>query len=265
MFDQFIQYTSNIRLTSFSPALSPGEKRSQMLNCVLYSLSKMSKLCPCLPILLGGEISPLKQKLTLPRVRVRVQSNRMMWALCLICLAGVPGAVRAGPVKRPGGAAPREEVNVLTFGVIQLGESLNDMHQRTEAKVANILRTLKAREDALEQLREQTQQAAEVEKQIKGVILLLQDLTFKQGAETKMTEGQLADMEREEAILRKKVKSLEAQLNSTSPTSIKELQERAAYNASILKGLQHLTQFQKQKIDKHAEQLSTLQKMSESL
>ncbi|XP_077590261.1 angiopoietin-like protein 8 [Stigmatopora nigra] len=190
----------------------------------------------------------------------------MMWILCFIYLAGVPWAVQAGPVKRPGGAAaPQEEVNVLNFGVLQLGESLNDMHQRTEAKVANILRTLKAREDALEQLREQTQQAAEVEKQIKGVILLLQDLTFKQGAETKMTEGQLANMEREEAVLRSKVKSLEAQLNRTSPTSIKELQERATFNASILKGLQHLTQFQKQNIDKHAKQLSTLQRMSESL
>nr|XP_061805488.1 angiopoietin-like protein 8 [Nerophis lumbriciformis] len=207
----------------------------------------------------------VKQKLKLEKVCRRVQTNRIIWGLCLICSAGELGAVRAGPIKRPDGVAPQEEVNVLKFGVIQLGESLNDVYQRTEGKVANILQTLKEHEDALGQLSEQTQQAAEVEKQIKGVIQLLQDLTFKQEAETKMTEGQLAYMEREEAVLQTKVKSIEAHLNGTFPTCIKELQARVAFNASILKGLQHLTQFQKQKIDKHAEQLSTLQRMSEAL
>lgn len=38
-----------------------------------------------------------------------------------------------------------------------------------------------------------------------------------------MTEGQLADIEREEAVLWTKVKSLEAHLNSATPTIIKEL------------------------------------------
>ncbi|XP_077352806.1 angiopoietin-like protein 8 [Festucalex cinctus] len=196
-------------------------------------------------------------------------SNRMIWSLCLLYLAGGLGAVRAGPVKRIGKTAnivaPREDVNVLVYGVIQLGESLNNVYESTEGKVANILMTLKEHEGALKRLTEQTAQAGEVEKQIKGVIQLLQDQAFKQETQTRMTEGQLADIEREEEALRTKVTSLEAYLNSTFPTSIKELQERAAFNGSILKGLQHLTQFQKQKIDKHDEQLSTLQRMSEAL
>ncbi|XP_061604809.1 uncharacterized protein angptl8 [Phyllopteryx taeniolatus] len=193
----------------------------------------------------------------------------MIWSLCLLYLAGSLGAVHPGPVKRPqktaNSVAPQEDVNVLMFGVIQLGESLNDLYESTESKLTKILHTLKQREGALMQIGEQTAQAAEVERQIKGVIQLLQDQTFKQEIQTKMREGQLANIEREEAVLQTKVKSLEAYLNGTFPTSIKELQERAALNASILKGLLHLTQFQKQKIDKHAEQLSTLQRMSEAL
>ncbi|XP_061557641.1 angiopoietin-like protein 8 [Phycodurus eques] len=193
----------------------------------------------------------------------------MIWSLCLLYLAGSLGAVHAGPVKRPqktaNSFAPQEDVNVLMFGVIQLGESLNHFYESTEGKLTKILHTLKQREGTLMQIGEQTAQAAEVEGQIKGVIQLLQDQTFKQEIQTKIREGQLANIEREEAVLQTKVKSLEAYLNSTFPTSIKELQERAALNASILKGLLHLTQFQKQKIDNHAEQLSTLQRMSEAL
>ncbi|XP_019731401.1 angiopoietin-like protein 8 [Hippocampus comes] len=193
----------------------------------------------------------------------------MIWRLCLLYLAGGLGAVRAGPVKWSGKTADRvarrEDVNVLMYGVIQLGESINNVYKSTEGKVANILLTLNEHERALEQLREQTAQAGEVEIQIKRVIELLQDQTFKQESQTKMTEGQLADIEREEAVLWTKVKSLEAHLNSTTPTIIKELLERATFNASILKGLQHLTHFQKQLIDNHAEQLWKLQRMSEAL
>ncbi|XP_061703381.1 uncharacterized protein angptl8 [Syngnathoides biaculeatus] len=192
----------------------------------------------------------------------------MIWSLCLLYLAGSLGAVRAGPAKRPektaNGVAPQQDVNVLMFGVIQFSESLNDVYEKTEGKVAKILQTLNEREGALLRLGEQTAEAAEVERQIKEVIRLLQDQTFKHEVQTKLSEGQLADIEREEAVLQTKVQSLEAYLNRTFPTSIKELQERADLNASILKGLLHLTQFQKQKIDKHAEQLSTLQRMSEA-
>uniref|UniRef100_A0A3Q2ZGV9 Uncharacterized protein n=1 Tax=Hippocampus comes TaxID=109280 RepID=A0A3Q2ZGV9_HIPCM len=101
----------------------------------------------------------------------------MIWRLCLLYLAGGLGAVRAGPVKWSGKTADRvarrEDVNVLMYGVIQLGESINNVYKSTEGKVANILLTLNEHERALEQLREQTAQAGEVEIQIKRVIELL--------------------------------------------------------------------------------------------
>lgn len=101
-----------------------------------------------------------------------------MWGLCYLCLAWALRAVQAGPIRRTSKtddkAAPQDEVNVLMFGVVQFSESLNYVYETTEAKIAKISQTLSSREDTLRQLGEQTEQAAEVENQIKGVIRLLQ-------------------------------------------------------------------------------------------
>lgn len=102
----------------------------------------------------------------------------MIWGLCLLCLAGGFRAVHAGPVRKTSKmedkTAPEDEVNVLMFGVIQFSESLNYVYETTEAKIAKISQTLKNHEGALQQLGKQTEQAAEVEKQMKEVIQLLQ-------------------------------------------------------------------------------------------
>lgn len=70
--------------------------------------------------------------------------------------------------------SPQDDMNVLMFGVIQFSESLNYAYETTEAKIAKISQTLKTHEGALQQLGKQTEEAAEVEKQIKQVIQLLQ-------------------------------------------------------------------------------------------
>lgn len=103
---------------------------------------------------------------------------KMIWGLCLLCLAAGLREVHAGPVRRTGKmedkAAPQEEVNVLMFGVIQFSESLNYVYETTEAKIAKISQTLKNHEGTLQKLGRQTEQAAEVERQMKEVIQLLQ-------------------------------------------------------------------------------------------
>lgn len=103
---------------------------------------------------------------------------KMIWNLYLLCLAGGFGAALAGPVRKTGRmedkAAPQEEVNVLMFGVIQLSESLNYVFETTEAKIERISKTLKSHEETLQRLGKQAEQAAEVERQIKEVVQLLQ-------------------------------------------------------------------------------------------
>lgn len=102
----------------------------------------------------------------------------MMWGLCFLCVAGGFTAVHGAPAGRPrkteDKAAPQEEVNVLMFGVIQLSESLNYVYENTEAKIAKISQTVRGHEGALRQLGAQTEQAAEVERQMREVIRLLQ-------------------------------------------------------------------------------------------
>ncbi|XP_035852591.1 uncharacterized protein si:dkey-114l24.2 isoform X2 [Sander lucioperca] len=151
---------------------------------------------------------------------------KMTWGLCLLCLAGGLRAVHAGPVRKTGKmadkAVPQEEVNVLMFGVIQFSESLNYIYETTEAKIAKISQTLRSHEGTLQRLGRQTEQAAEVEKQIKEVIQLLQAQMAKQQAQTKTTKDWLASMEQEVVELKTKVKKLEMYLNTN--ISIKELQ-----------------------------------------
>lgn len=99
----------------------------------------------------------------------------MIWGLCFLCMAGaVHAAALAKPSKTDDKAAPQEEVNVLMFGVIQFSESLNYVYETTEAKLARISKVLKTHEGTLQKLGEQTEQAAEAEKQIKEAVELLQ-------------------------------------------------------------------------------------------
>ncbi|KAJ0057866.1 hypothetical protein NL108_002995 [Boleophthalmus pectinirostris] len=185
----------------------------------------------------------------------------MIWGL--LCFALALKTVNTAPVRKTGrmepSAAPQEEVNVLMFGVIQFSESLNYAYDSTEKKIAKIILTLKSHELTLQQLGAQTEKAAEVERQIKDVIRLLQDQMAKQEAQTRMTRDWLARIEQEEEQLRTKVKKLDSYLNIASPTSIRELQERAMEHSSVLQGLQLLNDFQRERIESQNEHLMKLQ------
>ncbi|XP_047427598.1 uncharacterized protein angptl8 [Mugil cephalus] len=193
----------------------------------------------------------------------------MIWSLCLLCVAGAFAAAHARPVRKSGGAEDKagaqEEVNVLMFGAIQFSDSLNYVYQTTEAKIEKIKLTLKSHEGTLQKLGKETEQAAEVERQIKEALQLLQNQMAKQQTHTTTAKDWLTSMEKEEVELRTKVRWLEMFINNSVPASIKELQERAEEHSNILRGLQHLTEFHKENIETENEKLSRLQRMSEAL
>ncbi|XP_062264018.1 uncharacterized protein angptl8 [Platichthys flesus] len=193
---------------------------------------------------------------------------KMIWALCLLCMAGGLREAHAGPLpmtsKMEDKAAPQEEVNVLMFGVIQLSESLNYVYETTAAKIGKISKALTSHEGTLQMLGKQTELAAEAEKEMKDVLQSLQAQMAKQQDQTVMTKDWLASMEQEEVELKTKVRRLEMYLNNFAPTSIKELQERAEEHSYVLKCLQDLTQFHKENIETQIKQLSKLQRMSEA-
>lgn len=100
-----------------------------------------------------------------------------IWGLCLICLAGGLRAARAGPLRKTNkknNAAPQEDVNVLMFGAIQISDSLKYIYETTEAKIYRISGTLKNHEGRLQRLGRHAEEAAEIKKQIKAVLMLLQ-------------------------------------------------------------------------------------------
>ncbi|XP_034566391.1 uncharacterized protein si:dkey-114l24.2 [Notolabrus celidotus] len=193
----------------------------------------------------------------------------MIWGVCLLCLAGGLGVVHAGPLrntrKMEDMAAPEEEIRVLMFGVLQFSESLSYVYDTTEAKVAKIWQTLRSHGETLQKLGRQTEEAAEVEKQMKEVIHLLQAQMVMQRAETKKTNSWLANVEQEEVELKTKVEKMEMHLKNSVPTNIKELQKRANEVTDILKGLHHLTEFHKENIETQNEKLSKLLQMSDTL
>ncbi|XP_054877549.1 uncharacterized protein LOC129352533 [Poeciliopsis prolifica] len=194
---------------------------------------------------------------------------KMIWSLCLVCLVGGLREVLASPIRKTGSmegkAAPQEEVNVLMFGVIQLSESLNYVFETTEAKIERISKTLKSHEETLQRLGQQTEQAAEVEQQIKVVVQLLQEQMAKQQAQTHLTKDWLNSIEKDEEELIAKVHQLEMYINNTAPNTLKELQNKAEAHLQILKGLQTWNKIQKKDIESQDEQLSKLQKMSETI
>lgn len=103
---------------------------------------------------------------------------KKMWSVCLLCLAGALTAVQTAPLRNHGKmddmAAPEDEVRVLMFGVVQFSESLNYVYETTETKIAKISQTLRSHGETLQKLGRLTEEAAEVEKQMKEVIHLLQ-------------------------------------------------------------------------------------------
>lgn len=101
----------------------------------------------------------------------------LLWSLCLICVAWGLRAAHAGPVGKTNkkkNAAPQEDVNVLMFGVIQFSDSLKYISETTEAKIDRISQTLKNHEGRLQRLGRRAERTAEIKKQIKVVIMLLQ-------------------------------------------------------------------------------------------
>ncbi|XP_068192085.1 angiopoietin-like protein 8 [Antennarius striatus] len=193
----------------------------------------------------------------------------MIWELCLLCLAGGLRAVHAGPVWKPlkieDNSSTQEEINLLIFGVLQFSNSLNHVYETTEAKLAKIRQTLKNHEETLRNFGMETEQAAEVKKQMKEVVQLLQEQLTEQQAQTQTMKEQMVSLEQDEDELKMKAERLETYLSNAVTTSIKQLQETAQEHSYVLQGLQHLIQFHKENIETQSNQLTKLQTLSEGV
>lgn len=76
--------------------------------------------------------------------------------------------------KTEAGVTTQQEVNLLMFGILQLNQGFKYVHETTEAKMKKIGQILRRQEEALRQLGAQTEQAAEVEKEMKEALHRIQ-------------------------------------------------------------------------------------------
>lgn len=87
-------------------------------------------------------------------------------------------AIHAGPLTKAGKTeavvSPQQEVNLVMFGIIQFSQAFKHVHETTQAKVEKVGQILRRQEELLRQLGAQTEQAAEVEKEMKEALSNIQ-------------------------------------------------------------------------------------------
>lgn len=98
--------------------------------------------------------------------------------LLLLCLAAHAGPVtkakKTEAAAAAAAAAPRQEVNLLMFGIIQLSQAFKYVHETTEAKMEKIGQVLRRQEETLQTLGAQAEQAAEAGKEMEEVLHRIQ-------------------------------------------------------------------------------------------
>ncbi|KTG32959.1 hypothetical protein cypCar_00008645 [Cyprinus carpio] len=209
----------------------------------------------------------------------------MQAALCVLFAALCANRVSSSPLKSVHAGeklASMDDMNILMYGVLQFTESLHHMHQTTEARLARVMKAMSQTESKMNRLGHDTEEAAKNERLIKEKLQLIQlvywDLWVQKELDQcaqqlvclqdqmKALKIQIHEnretvtrVELEETQLKKKLTSLEENLNSSVPDTIKGTPLK---NISSLKELMKWTQEQKLKLENQNQQLADLQKQN---
>nr|XP_055045264.1 uncharacterized protein angptl8 [Misgurnus anguillicaudatus] len=186
----------------------------------------------------------------------------MQTVLCVLCAALCLNCVISSPLKNiqsKGNLASVDEVSVLMYGVLQFSESLHHMYQSTEAKLERVMKAIRRTESEVKRLGLDTEQAAQTELQIKEKLKLIQAQMESLQAQTQESRSKITRLEQEEAELKKKLKNLEEDLNSSLPEIIKD---KTFKNTALLKDLMKWAEEQKIKLKNQTQQLAQLQEQN---
>ncbi|TRY89222.1 hypothetical protein DNTS_025394, partial [Danionella cerebrum] len=200
------------------------------------------------------------QDITRARVYTSVfkQEDRMKVTLCALLVTLCSNRVLTSTlnsVEPDGSLASEDDVNILMYGVLQFSESLHHMYQSTEARLARVMRAVSRTESEVERLGHDTEEAAQTKQQIKARLELIQAQTQALQIQAQENQGKVSKVEMEEAELKKKLSSLEEDLNSSDT-----IKGEKKLNISNLKDLIKWTQEQKLKLENQNQELVDLQK-----
>ncbi|XP_051569614.1 uncharacterized protein angptl8 [Myxocyprinus asiaticus] len=184
----------------------------------------------------------------------------MQVALCVLCVVLCINGGFSSPLKSAQSReklASVDDVNILMYGVLQFSESLHHIYQSTEAKLARVTQAISRTESDVRRLGQDTEEAAQTECQIKEKLQLIQAQMEGLQVQAQENRGTITRVEQEEAALKKKLTTLEENLNSSVPGKIKDTTLK---NITILKDLMKWTEEQKLKLEIQNQQLAELQK-----
>ncbi|XP_067276994.1 angiopoietin-like protein 8 [Pseudorasbora parva] len=186
----------------------------------------------------------------------------MQAALCLLFATLCVDGVSASPLKSfqvGGNLASMDEVNILMYGVLQFSESMHHIYQSTEARLTRVMKAISRTESKVKRLGHDTEEAAQTERQIKEKLQIIQAQMKALQNQVQENKGTVTRVELEGAELRKKLTSLEENLNNSVPDMTKGTTFK---NISLLKDLMKWTQEQKLKLENQNQQLADLQKQN---
>ncbi|NP_001315083.1 uncharacterized protein LOC107990273 isoform 2 precursor [Danio rerio] len=115
----------------------------------------------------------------------------------------------------------KDEVNILMYGVLQFSESLHHMYQSTEARLARVMTAVSRTESEVKKLGYDTEAAAQTKQQIKEKLQLIKAQTKALQIQVQENRGKVTRVELEEAQLKKKLHSMEENLNSSVSDTFK--------------------------------------------
>ncbi|XP_064171861.1 uncharacterized protein angptl8 [Anguilla rostrata] len=182
--------------------------------------------------------------------------------LCVaLWLSGAPG-VPLKKQKGPGKPASVEDVNVLTYGVLQFSDAIHHVYQDTSRRMTRIDTQLLRQQGALRQLQEEVAQATQTEEEIRKTLSHLQTQTAGLHAQTLQVRTVLQKAEKEQVKLHNQVTGLETSLDSAP--NIRTLKDQALQHSNILKVLEEWIQDEKRALEDQDQQLAHMQNLAES-
>ncbi|XP_035384997.1 uncharacterized protein si:dkey-114l24.2 isoform X2 [Electrophorus electricus] len=162
----------------------------------------------------------------------------------------------------PSSPASVGEVNVLMYGVLQFSESLHHVHQSTGDRLSHATRAISRTESLLQRLGHDTEQASRAERHIKEGLSLIQAQLATLETQAQQTRGLVNRVVQEEAEFKDKLANLEARLNSSTPSRIRDLKEATQRHSILLGELKSWTEAQRRWLREQNQQLVELQEQS---
>ncbi|KAI1884273.1 hypothetical protein AGOR_G00224740 [Albula goreensis] len=190
----------------------------------------------------------------------------MRGSLPLLCVAlwvmEACGAALKGP-KRKSKLASVNDVNVLLYGVLQFGDTLNQVFQNTGHRMTQINTSLLNNEGALQQLKQDAVQATHEEEQLRDTLSHLQMQSAGLNMQAAQMRTMLQNVEEEEMELQNQVTSLEKTFERSAP-NLRKLKDMVLQQSNALKALVGWMQEQRQILEDHEQQLTHMQRLTET-